>query len=127
MPFFLVFLYTNQSVNVKWDNQRTTSFSVSNGVKQGGVLSPILFAVYLDELLLRLKATGLGCHIGHVYLGSVAYADDVIILAPTKLALDKMLTVAKNFSNEFDINFNPNKSKLVVFHPNGHVTVTTVP
>ena len=49
----------------------TYSFHVSNGVKQGGVLSPILFCVYLDELLLRLKCSGLGCHIDHVSVPAV--------------------------------------------------------
>ena len=35
-----------------------------NGVKQGGVLSPILFAIYTDGLLKRLEDTGVGCHMG---------------------------------------------------------------
>ena len=35
-----------------------------NSIKQGGVLSPTLFAVYTDELLEQLENTGVGCHIG---------------------------------------------------------------
>ncbi len=50
--------------------------SVSNGVKQGGVLSPILFTVYVDELLRILENARLGCHIGHIFGGAVGYADD---------------------------------------------------
>ena len=38
-------------------------FSVSNGVRQGGVLSPILFSVYLDCLLQKLADSGVGCHL----------------------------------------------------------------
>ena len=44
----LLFMYTNQSFRVKWRNTSSDQFSVMNGVKQGGVLSPILFAVYTD-------------------------------------------------------------------------------
>ena len=57
-------------------------FTVSNGVKQGGVLSPILFAIYTDGLLKRLEETGVGCHMGSRFAGSLAYADDITLLAP---------------------------------------------
>ena len=42
----LLFMYTRQSLRVKWGNTVSSEFTVSNGVKQGGVLSPILFAIY---------------------------------------------------------------------------------
>ena len=50
-------------------------------------MSPILFTIYIDELLLRLKSQHLGCHIGYMY------ADDVILLAPTLFSLRIMLDV----------------------------------
>ena len=53
-------------------------------MKQGGVLSPILFSVYIDELLTRLKHSGYGCMVGHVYCGAFAYADDIALVAPRK-------------------------------------------
>ena len=56
---FLIMMYTNQQLFVKWNNTFSSSFCVSNGVKQGGVLSPILFNVYLDVLLLIYKNQGL--------------------------------------------------------------------
>ena len=52
-------------------------------VKQGDVPLPILFYVYLAELLLRLKHSGLGCHIGNVSVQAVSYADDLSLMAPT--------------------------------------------
>ena len=54
----------NQTLRVQWCQTLTSSFKVCNGVKQGGVLSPILFAVYVDSLLGRLEQSGVGCHIG---------------------------------------------------------------
>ena len=51
----LSFLYSSQQCRVKWCGEVSSSFSVQNGVKQGGVLSPRLFNIYLDELLCRLK------------------------------------------------------------------------
>ena len=45
---------------VRWNSSVSDSFHVSNGVRQGGVLSPMLFAVYVDSLLEMLKASGVG-------------------------------------------------------------------
>ena len=58
-------MYTNQHLKVLWNNTASRYFNTKNGVKQGGVLSPILFTVYIDELLLRLQSSGYGCMIGH--------------------------------------------------------------
>ena len=111
----LAAMYTNQYARVKWGDYVSDYFPISNGVKQGGVMSPILFGVYFDELLMRLQACGYGCYIGHVFMGACAYADDVTLLAPSKFALNKLLDVVRQFSREYDVVFNPGKSKLLVF------------
>jgi hypothetical protein len=111
----LLNLYTSQGIRVKWDSHVTDLFSTMNGVKQGGVLSPILFTVYMDVLLSRLRASGLGCYVGHTFMGSVAYADDVCILAPTMYAINKMLRICSEFACEFHMSFNSMKSKHVLF------------
>ena len=54
---------TNQTLRVRWVHTLSNIFGGSNGVKQGVVLSPILFAVYTDDLLMRSQETGVGCHI----------------------------------------------------------------
>ncbi len=59
----LLFLYTYQKLQVKWSDHIGNMFSVSNGVKQGGVLSLIYFSVYLDGLLTQLNKKGVSCHI----------------------------------------------------------------
>ena len=69
----LLFMYTNQTLRVKWGSVMSESFTVMNGVKQGGVLSPVLFAVNTDGLLIRLQESGIGCHMGGHYAGALAY------------------------------------------------------
>ena len=103
-------MYTRQSLRVKCGNTVSSEFTVSNGVKQGGVLSPILFAIYTDGLLKRLEETGVGCHISSRFTGALAYADDITLLAPCKSALSILVSVC-----EFDILFNGSKSKLLFF------------
>ena len=65
-----------------------------------GVLSPILFAIYLDELLLRLKSSGVGCHWSHHFAGVLAYADDVVLLAPSASALRLLLCTCESFASD---------------------------
>ena len=112
---FLAFVYMNQSCCLKWGSSVSRCFSARNGVKQGGVLSPQLFNIYLDVLLDRLNKSGYGCHIGQSYMGSFAYADDIVLLSPTITSLNSQLKVCESYSNEFNIHFNAEKSKLLVY------------
>merc|ERR1712055_1274891 len=92
MVRLLLNMYTKQKLQVKWNNHMTQKFGVSNGVRQGGVLSPLLFSVYMDDLLEKLKNNGIGCHIGHKYVGALGYADDIILLFPSVTGLNKMIS-----------------------------------
>jgi len=60
----------------------TDYFTALNGVKQGAVLSPMLYCVYVDDLLLILSKVGVDCFIGLHFVGALAYADDLVLLAP---------------------------------------------
>ena len=88
-------LYTNQTLQVKWKSITGKPFSVSNGVKQGGVLSTILFAVYVDGLLHILEKSGVGCYVGHKFMGAVSYADDIKLLTPTCKGLRKLVKICE--------------------------------
>ena len=112
---FLINMYILQSMCVSWENENSFNFLASNGVKQGGVLSPILYGIYNDLLLTMLKEFGIGCYVGCTFVGALAYADDVVLLCPTKTGLLKMLNICKQFSCKYDVVFNANKSKLIVY------------
>ena len=78
------------------------------------------FCVYLDTLLIELQKAGLGCHIGHWFVAALAYADDVVLLAPTARAMRSMLTICDRFASKFDVTFNGNKSKCIRFNARNH-------
>ncbi len=88
-------VYANQVVRVKWNRYTTSSFKISNGVKQGGVLSPVLFTLYIEELLIRLKQSGVGCYIGHMFAGAFGYAVNVSLLSPTRKSMNLMLRILR--------------------------------
>ncbi len=75
-------MYIRQQSRTVWEGQYSNSFSSVNGVRQGGMASPVMFTVYMDELILELKKSGLGCHAGYEYYGSLGYADDLKLLLP---------------------------------------------
>ena len=65
-----------------------------------------MFTVYVDELIARLQASGLGCNIGRSYIGVLGYADDLTLLSPSVNALSKMVGICEEYAKEYDIVFN---------------------
>ena len=86
----LLNLYTSHVCRVSWNKVCSVPFSILNVVKQGGVISPVLFCVYLDDFLDKLAEAGVGCYIRNIIVGALAYADDIVLLAPTARAMRLM-------------------------------------
>jgi hypothetical protein len=91
----LINFYVGNHVRVVCNGVMSDYFTAVNGVKQGGVLSPVLFYIYIDGLLLVLQKANVGCCIGSCFVGALAYADDITLLAPTPTAVGKMLDLCQ--------------------------------
>ena len=111
----LINMYVNQRIRVKWNNDTSDWIHVLNGVKQGGIASPILFTNYVDGLLNRLSESNFGCYVGHQYCGCLGYADDITLLAPTKFSSYRMLEICDDYAKDYDIMFNADKSHYIHF------------
>ena len=111
----MVYIYMEQYGWVRWGDSRSMQMKISNGTRQGAILSPIFWAVYADPLLQRLRALGLGAHVAGLFMGAVCYADDVLLIAPTRSAMQRMLYEMEMFAEEsnivFSTNETPSKSK----------------
>ena len=112
---FLLRGYRSQLVFVRWNSIDSSKFSVRNGVRQGGDLSPILFTVYVDSLLDALRASGRGCYWHSLFAGAFCYADDLTIFAPSADGLRKRLSVCEEFASSHRVRFNPAKTQLICF------------
>ena len=75
----LINFYTSNYVRVSWCGILSDYFVAVNGVKQGGVLSPVLFCLYINGLLVALSKAGIGCFVGSNFVGALAYADDTAL------------------------------------------------
>ena len=102
-------MYLNKKIQIKWNGKLSQPFEVTNGVRQGGVLSPLFFSIYIDDLLLKLKNAGYGCNIGNYFVGALGYADDIVLLCPTKEGLRKMIKICEFYAAEHDLIFNGKK------------------
>ena len=113
----LLYMYSQQKLRVKWNGFYSESFPVHNGVKQGGVISPILFGIYMDILIMKLRDSGYGCYLGPHFMGCLAYADDLVLLSTTKFGLTQMLGICKEYSRVYQVEFNGLKSQYITFDP----------
>jgi hypothetical protein len=131
----LMFIYVEQTAWVVWGPSRrcSSSFQLTNGTRQGSVISPTIWCAYCQDLLDRLRALGVGCHLsggtfgpspshpaggilcGDTFVGVTIYADDILLLAPTRSSLQLMVREAEIFASSHNILFstdpNPSRSK----------------
>ena len=121
----LMNMYINQQIQVKWNSTMSMKSSISNGVKQGGCLSPNLFSVYLDKLIEILRKCNIGCRYGNHYMGVYCYADDLSLLSPTFTGLQEMLKIGELYANNYDIIFNGKKGQLLYFGCNSSIIPDT--
>ena len=111
----IMFWYLNMEYDVKWANARSNSFRVLCGTKQGGILSPDFFAVYINDLIVILKKMGVGCHMLHFFIACLLFADDMSLVAPTREALQQMINVCADYCLRYCLKFNIAKTKVLVF------------
>ena len=106
-------MYTYLSVCIRWGNAKSDHVFVSNGVKQGGIISPILFTLYMDIRFLKVKERRIGSFISDMFFGAIGYADDTALLAPSLSALKQMLKICDAFAVEYSVTFNIEKYRLI--------------
>ncbi len=106
----IINICVHSSDTSKLGTNTSPKVEATNGVKQGGVLSPILFSVYVDGLFHRLKKSGVGCQMSNYFIGCLLFADDITLLCPKK-----MVTICEEDATEFNVKCNVKKSKLLIF------------
>ena len=82
--------YRSQLFYVRWGNTISSGFSLSNGVRQGEILNPFAFNVYMDELSCKLDSVKIRCYCNNDPSNHLFYADDSVLLAPTPYSFEEV-------------------------------------
>ena len=86
-----IYIYLNQTENVRWIIDMSTEFPITNGCRQGAILSAIAYCFYCEDLFAVLRQQRAGCWVLDTFHGIFGYSDDNWILAPSLGALQDML------------------------------------
>jgi len=111
----LIYWWQTQCFQVKWGNYFSYKFKTEMGVRQGGILRPYLFNIYMDDLGQKLRDLKIGCQIGKVMTNNFWYADDICLLAPSIRGAQKLIDVCYDYANSHNIKFNPTKTVCMLF------------
>ena len=107
VPFYLIRLLVYwsepQRMCVRWGGVYSSSFTVTNGFRQGGILSPNLFNVYVGDLSVKLNSFHVGCYYSGGYINHLMYTDDLVIMSPSVAGLHKLLHICESFGLSHDI------------------------
>ena len=109
----IINLFSKLCTVVAWNGARSSPVVLRTGCRQGAILSPTLFSVYVDDLLLELSRKALGCRINGFCFNSLMYADDLMLLAITISDLRILLKISVSFFEKVDMPINIAKSKCI--------------
>ena len=107
--------YANLRCRVRWGDTMSEWFDIKAGVRQGGILSPVFYCLYVDDLVDILSSMGIGCHLKNVFLSILLYADDMALLAPSLNGLQQLLAATEEYCKKWDILLNAKKTKNISF------------
>jgi hypothetical protein len=119
-------LYTDVRCAVRVNGMLTSLFPVSSGVKQGCLLSPTLFGIYVNDLASAINELNCGIQIDDRNVSILLYADDIVLLASSEDKLQRMLNKVHDWCTKWRLSINQSKTKVVHFRPKDHARSTTV-
>ena len=119
VPMYLIkilcYWYQHQLMSVRWGYSISNVFNVTNGVRQGGILSPKLFNIYIDGLNNILNNSLIGGSLGGKRINHILYADDLCIVSLSSAGLQKLLSICDEYCASHSITFNVKKSVCMFF------------
>lgn len=114
----LIKYYKESLAYVQNNNEYSSIFKTTIGVKQGGPLSPSLFSIYMEDLIKEIEILDEGAEAYGLKVDILLYADDIVLVSNTKEGLQKMLDVTQKYGNTVEVKYNPDKTVYMIFGQN---------
>jgi len=119
IPFPVVqiihFMCDSTYVRVVFNDIKGLEWKIGNGVRQGGILSPLLFNLYINDLLNDITKLNVGCKLIHMSCNIFCYADDIALLCPSANGLQYLIDKVEGLVRNLCLNLNSSKSAYMVF------------
>ena len=113
-------MYSNITATVRACNSYSQYFDCVIGLKQGEVMSPLLFSMFIEDLELFLQDDiRCGLSLDDMIFVLMLYADDMVILGNSASDLQQRLDLLQLYCNKWGLTVNADKSKIVVFRKKG--------
>ena len=106
--------YGKWYANFRWAGVFSQQFGVRSGVREGNIILPLIFSLYINDLVSLLKSEGYDCYLGNVYVGCLLFADDIMLLSASMRQLQCMFNVCYQYCFKWNLKFNVKKSTVMV-------------
>ena len=106
--------YTSAKNRIRVNGVLSDSYNIIHrGVKQGSVLSPLLFVLILDDLLKNLRKEEAGLTVGGNFVGGAAHADDLRTAAISKESIMQQWNIINKFTTSRNLKLNSSKTEIL--------------
>ena len=109
-------LFSSNRANVLIDGYLSRTFIINKGVLQGSKLGPILFILFINELLNTLQNSRLGAFIGSMHIAVLGFADDIMLISDSPEKLQKLISICESWATDNNMEFNVDKCKILIFN-----------
>ena len=112
----IIDLYTRNKARIRIGTMISDYFEINSGVMQGSKLGPILFIIFINDLLVKLKNSNLGASIGRITVSTLGFADDIILIADNPENLQKLIDICGTWSRDNGMYYTIDKCKAMILN-----------
>ena len=109
-------IYSNNKAKVLIGSYLSPEFKIQSGVMQGSKLGPLLFLIFINDLLFTLHESGLGASIEQLVISCLGFADDIVLTSDSLEKMQSLINICHEWSQQNHMEFNSSKCKVVVLN-----------